>query len=287
MQQPDSEFMVGDMHLVAKHWGDPQGDLVIALHGWLDNAASFDFLAPLLPQYHWVCLDLAGHGKSDHRCHFGSYNIWQDVVDVFAVADLLECEQFHLVGHSRGAVVAALAAGTFAARVQSLSLIEGVCPWIGEAHQAPEQLAAAITSLTDQAGRHQAVHPTYERAVQARVDGKFPVSLKDAEALAQRAVETFEDGFTWAHDYKLLAQPEVRLTLEQVEAFFTRIQAPTALLQATQGILLNNNPVQAWLQQQTRITIAQLPGSHHLHMSSHCQAVADWLGEQLALASEP
>lgn len=33
----------------AKIWGPPDGHPVFALHGWLDNAGSFDALIPLLP----------------------------------------------------------------------------------------------------------------------------------------------------------------------------------------------------------------------------------------------
>ena len=42
----------------------------IVLHGWLDNAGSFDGLAPLLtsacPRHSLLCLDYPGHGLSSH-----------------------------------------------------------------------------------------------------------------------------------------------------------------------------------------------------------------------------
>ena len=41
--------------------------LLIALHGWLDNGASFLPLAPYLADFHLVCVDLPGHGHSDHK----------------------------------------------------------------------------------------------------------------------------------------------------------------------------------------------------------------------------
>ena len=42
----------------------------VALHGWLDNAGSFDTLAPQLvaecPRHALLCLDYPGHGRSSH-----------------------------------------------------------------------------------------------------------------------------------------------------------------------------------------------------------------------------
>ena len=40
---------------------------VLALHGWLDNAASFLPLAARLPALDLVMLDLPGHGRSGHE----------------------------------------------------------------------------------------------------------------------------------------------------------------------------------------------------------------------------
>jgi pimeloyl-ACP methyl ester carboxylesterase len=284
MQPIEAELIIGDMHFAAKHWGNPAGKKILALHGWLDNAASFDFLAPLLPDYHWVCLDLAGQGKSDHRVHFGAYNIWQDVTEVFAIADALQWDSFSLVGHSRGAVIAALACGTFPERIEHLALIEGIATYVSRDSAAPELLASAYLSLKTQAARPQSVHASLAAAIAIRADGKFPVSQSDAQALAARGVEPFEGGYTWAYDYKLLANSEVRFTLAQLNAFFARIKQPVHLLIADNGIIIHHAEVQHWLATQTNIAQTQLPGGHHLHMSENCLAVSQWLQQVLASA---
>ena len=75
--------------IAAKRWGNSGGPKFIALHGWLDNANTFDRLAPLLPELNLVALDFAGHGYSDHRAPGAHYHQIDDVQDVIAAAQVL------------------------------------------------------------------------------------------------------------------------------------------------------------------------------------------------------
>ena len=44
----ECHWEVHGLRLAGLAWGDPASPPVLCLHGWLDNAASFDALAPLL-----------------------------------------------------------------------------------------------------------------------------------------------------------------------------------------------------------------------------------------------
>ena len=61
------------IELAAHLYGPEDGFPVLALHGWLDNAASFARLAPKLQGLRIVALDFAGHGHSDHRAAGAGY----------------------------------------------------------------------------------------------------------------------------------------------------------------------------------------------------------------------
>ena len=106
------EIQTSSIRLVAKCWSNPDGIPVLAFHGWLDNAATFDNLAPLLPEFRILSLDLPGHGHSDHRPTGAAYYFIDMVMDVIEVADVLGWERFSLLGHSMGAGVATYLAGT-------------------------------------------------------------------------------------------------------------------------------------------------------------------------------
>lgn len=277
-------FQVGGLRLAGKRWGVQGGVPVLALHGWLDNCASFDDLAPLLSECDLVCLDCAGHGRSDHRTHMGAYNLWQDVLELFCVADLLGWSQFAIMGHSRGGMIAFLAAGTLPDRVTSLIMIEGACPRVAASGQAPEILANAFKDLQRCHNRPTRFYPTLLKAAAARANGFFPIQSTDALTLAHYGVERSDDGFYWHYDSKLMVSSEVRLSLEQVNAFRAQISASCMAIVAEEGLLVTEPGAMGWLSQFPGLDLMALPGDHHLHMHARCQAVAINVRKHLRLS---
>ena len=61
----ERRFRAYGQELAGLQWPG-EGEPVLALHGWLDNAASFQPLAEPLG-HPLVALDFAGHGHSEHR----------------------------------------------------------------------------------------------------------------------------------------------------------------------------------------------------------------------------
>lgn len=266
----------------AKRWGSQGGRPVLALHGWLDNAASFDFVAPLLNGVDLIALDLAGQGLSGHRPHAGAYNIWLDVMEIIAIADQLNWKQFGLLGHSRGAMIATLIAGTFPERVSHLALIESFTPQTVDAAQAPEQLASAIRALKLLGGRERTEFATFEAAVKARENGFVPLAYADALALATRGVKQIGGKFFWNNDIRLNAPSEVKFTEEQVCAFVDRIAIPIELILADDGIVQDFPHAMELIETKENLRVHQLEGEHHLHMSQQCQQIAGILHDYFA-----
>ena len=267
-------FKANGIELAAKEWGDPSGMPVIALHGWLDNANSFDQMLPYLTDMHVIAIDMAGHSQSGDRSEDSGYDIWQDIGDVLAVSEQMNWDRFALLGHSRGAIVSALVAGTFPKLVSHCILIDSYFPIPNKPANAAGQLAKAITDRK----RFQTIKPSafnsFDDAVKARVNGFVPLQKQAATILAERGVVEVDGKFSWRNDQRLKSSSMLTFTKEQCESFFTAIKCPIMLIQAESGLL--QGPIQPQLKQWApHIEVLSMAGSHHLHLEDQAQQVAE------------
>ncbi len=270
----ERHFKTLGLDFAARQWGNPDGLPVLALHGWLDNCASFDHLCPLLENLNLIAIDMAGHGLTSHRSADSSYNIWEDVIEIVAIADQLGWKKFNLLGHSRGAIISLLVAGAFPKRTQKVALLDGFFPRFTPAEKAPQQLADSIVQYMEKRGRPPRYYPSLEKAVAARTRGDYGVSREEAKLLAARGVRKDEQGYYWCSDRRLYLPSPVRLDRLQFMAFLQSIQSPIQLCVAIEGIvklypeLLENLPAIP------QIAVEKLPGGHHFHMGDTAAAVA-------------
>lgn len=279
----ERRFQVAGLTLAAQIWGRPGGVPVIALHGWLDNAGTFDLLAPQLPGCEIVALDLAGHGLSGARSADASYNIWQDVGDLDDVADELGWNRFNLVGHSRGGAIAMLYAATFPERVEKLVLIEGGVPLLGEAEDAPATLAKAFRDRRSLRGRGGRVFADRATAIAERADGFSKVSRAAAEILARRSLREVPGGFQWHADQRLKGGSELKLTAELTRAFVRRVAAPVLMVRAEQSPFARWKDYDEMIPLFAAIEVVVLPGAHHLHLEGAEGEIAGRTGKFLKL----
>lgn len=260
MQTKEIRLDIGGRWLAGIDFGgDPAAELVIAVHGWLDNAASFQWLAPRLENRRVLALDLAGHGHSDWRGPGGGYAIWDYVLDLDAVLTALNEERVHLLGHSLGAAVVSLLAAVRPQRVASLVMLEGLGPLTQTPELSPDQLLKALEWHS--APPQFRCYPDRERMARARARGRFPVALEAARLLVERGSEAVDEGYVWRHDPRLLAPSAVRLSEAQVAAFLQRIQSPSLVCLTADGI--STPSARARLELMSDVTIVDLAGGHH------------------------
>ncbi|MDN5516077.1 alpha/beta hydrolase [Ectopseudomonas composti] len=272
------------IELAAHLYGPEDGVPVLALHGWLDNAASFARLAPKLEGLRIVALDFAGHGHSEHRCAGAGYALWDYAFDVLQVAEQFGWERFSLLGHSMGAITAVLLAGAMPERIARLALIDGLVPYTGEAEQAPEKLGEALRARQALTDKRKPVYAEMARAVEARMKGVGAVSREAAELLAQRGLMPVPGGYTWRTDSRLTLPSPLRLSWAHAQAFVRALQCPVSLVLAEQGMMGTQSAVRSLLQD-LPFEVHRLPGGHHLHLDDEtgAQLVADCFNPFLRL----
>lgn len=252
-----------------------EGMPILALHGWHDNAASFEPLMPLLEGVRCVAVDQAGHGLSDWRPVGSAYHFVDYVNDVFAITEALGWDKFVLMGHSLGAAVASFAAAALPDRVKALLLIEGTGPLTRPSHENPLMFWAAYRQLRMQARRKRHRHPSLEVIAERRAE-TGGISVDAARVLAQRGTQQDEHGIFWRNDPRLDARSGIYFSEDQVLAFLMAVEMPTLLIEASRGLLVNRPTTRSRYAAFAQLTKVRLAGNHHLHLEEP-QPVADAL----------
>jgi pimeloyl-ACP methyl ester carboxylesterase len=255
---------IAGLRVAARAWGPPDGPRWLLLHGWLDNARSFDHLAPLLPGQRLIALDLPGHGLSEWRHADADYSFTSWVLAVFEVADTLGWQRFSLIGHSLGAAISVLAAGTLPDRVERLIAIEAAGPFTRPEGSAAELLASAVADRYKE--RKLTVHATLLAAARRLASAVPGLSESAALLLVERGLREVPGGFTWRADPRLRDQPAALYTEEQVHTFLRRIRASTLFLFADEGWAFPPGSIEARVLSVSNAQLAKLPGRHHLHL---------------------
>lgn len=253
--------------LAALQWGDAEAPPLLALHGWLDNAASFTLLAPLLAAHRRViALDMPGHGHSAHLPSNARRYHTVDYVDhVLATADALRLEQFDLLGHSLGAGVASLTAAAAPARIRKLALIEGLGPLADDGSQTlPRWQNAHAQRVTTR--RKPRVFPSIDDAVAARV-AAGGLTADEARPIVVRNLQDVAGGYVWRSDPRLCLATPLRIEENQLRRLLAGINAATLLLLAEPATpYLPTALMDARATCVADIRVERLNGSHHLHL---------------------
>ncbi|KTD67527.1 alpha/beta fold hydrolase [Legionella shakespearei] len=260
------ELTIQGLTIAYKTWGSPKNPPIVALHGWLDNANSFDYLAPYLQEhYYFIAIDLPGHGHSSHLPLSSNYHFTDGIFTVVQIIDELEYDKIHLLGHSMGACLASLVGGVAPERLLSLSLIEGLGPFSAPGETASAQLSKYLSHLTQKEEKKAKGYNTFENMALAR-SLKGYVSLDIAKTLCERGVREEDGLYYWRHDRRLIQPSPLRMTEAQVISCLERIAVKTCLILADKGFSFDSELTQGRIKSIKDLSIVHLEGGHHIHM---------------------
>ena len=261
----DIEFNVLGLNLHARQWGDPNGEPTIGLHGWLDNANTFNRLAPLLPELNLIAVDFAGHGRSDHRAGGVHYHPLYDMQDVLAVANELNWHQFNVIGHSMGASIASELAAMFPDRIRSAVHIDGFLATGGStAIDRIEQSRLAIEKILKP--HHKARIFENLEAMAVRVTEATDQTMEAAGALIDRGHIKVEGGVTWRTDPRIRYPTPLRHTRDQIDLLLKDSTSPALLIVAEQGDKWYQGEIEDAKRHHPKLKVESMPGTHHIHL---------------------
>ena len=231
--QSRSEFVaIRGLQYHVRHWGKEGAPLIVMLHGWMDVSASFQFVVDHLQQdWHVIAPDLRGFGLTETP---GTDTYWfpDYLGDLDALLDHYAPDgAINLLGHSMGANVVGLYAGTRPERVRRLVNLEG----FGLPTTFPEQAPGRYRKWLDEL-RQKPVLRTY--ASQAEVAAR----LQKTNPRLSHERAAFLSGF-WAKEnaqgrWEILGDPAHKQTspllfhVEEVMACWQQITAPVLWMQA-------------------------------------------------------
>lgn len=191
-----------------KIWGDQENEIIVLVHGLLDNAGSFDNLIPLLSEkFCYVCVDLPGHGLSSHIHESIPIHTVDYALSLGVVFDYFKREKYILLGHSLGGQICIFFTMLYPNYVSKLLTIDALAfQPIYPNFYVKKLLSHHDIILGSKSTKSKIKSYTYEecvdKIVESRSHGCF--NRKGAEPLVKRMIkETSEGRYTFNFDRKL------------------------------------------------------------------------------------
>ena len=180
---------------------------------------------------HVYALDLRGHGNSAWAPG-ALYSVAEHVLDLSALADIIQAFPITIIGHSLGGMVTLLYAGVYPERVKKIVAIEGLGPPPTHAVNRPasERLRGWIESIRKAENRTAHSYPNLAAAV-ARMKEANPF-LKDevAEHLTLHGTNWNADGsIIWKFDNYARIFAPYGMNIDDAREVLSKITCPTLL----------------------------------------------------------
>lgn len=279
-------------HIAGLEWGCPDApNKILAIHGWLDNAGSFERLIPFLldhddnaSKYHIVAMDMPGVGLSSHMPPSAIYSTFSTIIEMRRVVQKLKWSKITLLAHSLGAHLSYMYSCIYPNQVETMISIDLAHPITRVVHNWHVTIANSIEDHLKNEYQHEDDHtnnvlvPIYseEEAIKRLMDGHAnSLSRESAIVMMKRGARKERWGYTFCRDVRWrYLSPELRpndhCMLEYLEEAF---KPNLLIIRASKSIY--HRPEQIRLQYcelfKKKCPIFEdivLDGTHHLHMNN-------------------
>ena len=240
MHQSHSDFIdARGVRLHVRRWGAPDAPTLFMLHGWMDVAASFQFVVDALGDgWQVIAPDARGFGLSAWPVverGGGHYWFHDYLADLDVILDHYAPHgQVNLVGHSMGANVVGLYAGVRPQRVRRVVDLEGFGLAAAEPRQSPARIAQWLDDL--RAPPELRTYATLDEVAERLIRTNPRLARTRATFLAKHWSTPTDDG-----RYRLLADPAHKLRgpllyrVDEVMAVWSQVRAKVLHVEAARS----------------------------------------------------
>ncbi|XP_061393415.1 probable serine hydrolase [Musca vetustissima] len=267
-------------HIAGKWYGPKHERPLVALHGWQDNAGTFDTLAPLLPRdIPILALDMPGHGLSSWLPDGINYHSIDYVTLINRIMDEYKWDKISLMGHSMSSINSFVYCALFPQKVDLYIGLDVLKPLTRSAKSIVDILGERIESISkvERRIRNKSEPPAYEwdqLVERLHVGTNKSVDMDTCKFLLKRNIKPSEHEphkYYFSRDGRLKNSLFYAFSQQVPVEMARRITCPHLFIKALQAPYYERkeyyDEVLAILQQKPNFVYHEVEGSHHVHLN--------------------
>jgi len=262
-------------HIAGKWWGPQSVTPVLCLHGYQDNAGTWDTLAPLLPpDISLLAVDFPGHGLSSHIPAGNIYHTLDFVLTVQRIVQHFGWTRVSLMGHSFGSIIAFLYSAIYPEYVEHFIALDSFMPPKIDPVRRLNRQGERFDDFLHLESMESNSKPsyTYEEAVQLLHSSLSKWATKEGcEILTRRGTIRKPDGrYYFSRDVRLKVNLDLAYSQEYIHRFVSNVQCKILYIKANEGLSLQNPEFQDGFLDEMKSAVLYeyhtVEGRHHVHL---------------------
>lgn len=284
-------------YIAGKWFGPKNVRPILCMHGWQDNAGTFDTLLPLLPNHiGYLSIDLPGHGKSSHFPPGMTYSTMDYMNAIEIIRYELKWDRVSLLTHSFSSQLAFSYTSILPDACDMVVGIDSLKPLMKSPEQLMIENATRLNKMMVEYERlNNSTEPpsyTWEEHINRQFDGqvvKNSFSKELAAHLVNRNIQPSTnnpDKYIFQRDNRIKYLNFGVVFPEMIVQMARRIIAPYLFIKATDSPYFEEakyyHEALEVLKEKPSFTLVNVKATHHLHLTDPTkisQLISDFINK--------